>query len=114
MLPQNEEALDELDERILSFHEIMEICGFRAFTDEENAALPAVAYKRVVYEVTDRDKNNESLGIFISHVQGDAADPSTLEQVLMTRSVHTAIVLGTQATTDLPAYSRDTRHVCLI
>lgn len=114
MLPQNEEALDELDERILSFHEIMEICGFRAFTDEENAALPAVAYKRVVYEVTDRDKNNESLGIFISHVQGDAADPSTLEQVLMTRSVHTAIVLGTQATTDLPAYSRDTRVLSIM
>ena len=55
-------------------------------------------------------------GVFIRHIQGDAASPVTIEAALKNTVVHTAIVLGTQAfpgdatkQINIPPKSRDTR-----
>jgi hypothetical protein len=47
--------------------------------------------------------------IFIRHIQGDAAQPSVLSPVVNETTVHTVIVLGTQASIRLGARYRDTR-----
>ena len=48
-------------------------------------------------------------GIFLRHIQGDAAIPAILEPVINDSTIHTAIVLGTQANVRLRGRSRDTR-----
>ena len=72
-----------------------------------------------LYELTSQD--HEISGIFIRHVQGDAASPVTIEAVLKNTIVHTAIVLGTQAfpgdaskQINIPPKSRDTRVLCIM
>jgi len=112
--PQDESNMDEMDERQPSFAGIMSECRFRPLTTSENAKLPPVNYKRNVYEVCDQDNGNKPMGIFVSHIQGDAADPEIVEPVVIGRTIHTAIVLGTQANTPLPAYSRDTRVLSIM
>lgn len=112
--PQDESSLDEMDERQPSFAGIMSECGFRTLSNSENAKLPPVKYKRNVYEVCDKDDGNKPMGIFVSHIQGDAADPDIVEPVIIGRTIHTAIVLGTQANSPLPAYSRDTRVLSIM
>lgn len=60
-------------------------------------------------------------GVFIRHIQGDAASPVTIETALKNTVVHTAIVLGTQAfpgdatrQINIPPKSRDTRVLCIM
>ena len=48
-------------------------------------------------------------GIFVRHIIGDAAQPSTLSPVINETTIHTVIVLGTQASVRLGARYRDTR-----
>ena len=48
-------------------------------------------------------------GIFLRHIQGDSALPHVLEPVINGSTIHTAIVLGTQANVRLRGRSRDTR-----
>jgi hypothetical protein len=48
-------------------------------------------------------------GIFVRHVLGDAAVPSVLQPIVNDMTVHTVIVLGTQANVRLAGRFRDTR-----
>jgi hypothetical protein len=48
-------------------------------------------------------------GIIVRHVCGDAADAAVMKPVIMNDTVHTAIVLGTQANVRLAGHHRDTR-----
>jgi hypothetical protein len=48
-------------------------------------------------------------GIIVRHVCGDAAEASVMRPVIMNDTVHTAIVLGTQASVRLAGHHRDTR-----
>jgi hypothetical protein len=48
-------------------------------------------------------------GIKIKHFYGDAAEADTIETIMSVQTIHTAIVLGTQANFQLPPRSRDTR-----
>ena len=48
-------------------------------------------------------------GIIVRHVCGDAADAAVMRPIIMNDTVHTAIVLGTQANVRLAGHHRDTR-----
>ena len=48
-------------------------------------------------------------GVTLRHIEGDAAQTSVLSPVMMTNTIHTAVVLGTQTSVRLGAHHRDTR-----
>ena len=48
-------------------------------------------------------------GIIVRHVCGDAADAAVMRPIILNDTVHTAIVLGTQASVRLAGHHRDTR-----
>lgn len=48
-------------------------------------------------------------GILIKHHYGDAAEPEVIDEIMSSQTIHTAIVLGTQANAKLSSRSRDTR-----
>lgn len=48
-------------------------------------------------------------GIRIKHFYGDAAEPAVIDEIVSNTTIHTAIVLGTQANAALSSRSRDTR-----
>ena len=48
-------------------------------------------------------------GVTLRHIEGDAAQTSVLSPVVMTNTIHTAVVLGTQTSVRLGAHHRDTR-----
>ena len=48
-------------------------------------------------------------GIIVRHVCGDAADAAVMRPIILNDTVHTAIVMGTQASVRLAGHHRDTR-----
>ena len=48
-------------------------------------------------------------GVLIRHIYGDAAEPEVIASIIAEQTVHTVIVMGTQANIRLPSISRDTR-----
>jgi len=79
---------------------------------EEAKLYPAVSYERNIFDVYDRD--GKDTGVRVSHVVGDAGDPAILGQIIRQRTIHTAIVLGTQAHARLSPTSMDTRVMSIM
>jgi hypothetical protein len=79
------------------FTEMMVECGMRRTPNNANKSWR-------VYEL-----HSPYEGIFVRHIQGDSALPEVLEPVINDNTIHTAIVLGTQANIRLRGRSRDTR-----
>jgi hypothetical protein len=53
-------------------------------------------------------------GVSVIHKFGDATSPEILEPIVIDYTINTAIVLGTQAESTLPARSRDTRVLSIM
>jgi len=79
---------------------------------DEAKLYPDVTYERNIYNVFDTAGNDT--GVRVSHIVGDAADPALLGSIINQRTVHTAIILGTQANTRLPPTSMDTRVMSIM
>ena len=52
--------------------------------------------------------------MFISHIVGDASKPPIMSPIIEERTIHTAIVLGTQAKKRLNPHSQDTRVMSIM
>ena len=52
--------------------------------------------------------------VYIRHIVGDAAEPSTLSPVVLDGNIHSTIVLGTQSSQMLPIEAQDTRVLSIM
>ena len=89
------------------FAEVMKNMEAVPLTEEETNKFKQTSYTRRLYKM-------ESYGIFISHIVGDASKPSTMAPIIQERTIHTAIVLGTQAKQRLSSHSQDTRVMSIM
>jgi hypothetical protein len=65
-------------------------------------------------EVRCYEMHHPYRGIFIRHVRGDAAKPNVIGPIIEGSTIHTAIILGTQANIRLGHRHRDTRVLNIV
>ena len=89
------------------FASVMEKMSIAPLSEKEASVFKKTSYARRLYKI-------ERYGVFISHIVGDASKPPIMSPIIEERTIHTAIVLGTQAKKRLNPHSQDTRVMSIM
>lgn len=101
---------------IVALREAGSMITFVNFVEHEtfhDMMVNHMGFTRLKDQVSENSGESHPLydnnGILIRHFYGDAAEADVIANIISDQTIHTAIVMGTQANIRLPSISRDTR-----